>query len=177
MANKKSKEETKEIPVKNYLVLGIIVVITLLAFVYLLSWFKQYNDSKINTPIITSTLREVEYNNIDTVLQERDVLIMYMCTTDESVCRSFEKKFVKYIKDNNLSEDIIYLNLGYDRDENNLLNKVYNQYKSDKLVKKVYEYPTLLIFNGGKIIDILSSNGKNKLTIEEVDLFLEGYEL
>ena len=173
MTNKKEKE----VPVKNYLFLTIIIVITLLAFVYLFSWFKQYNESKVNTPIITSTLREVEYNNLDTVLKERDVLVMYMCTTDESVCRSFEKKFVTYIKDNNLTEDIIYLNLGYNTDENNLLNKVYNEYKSDSLVKKVYEYPTLLIFNNGKIVDVLSSNGKDKLTIDDVDMFLEGYEL
>lgn len=173
MPNKK----VKEVPAKNYFVLAIIIIVTLLAFVYLFSWFKQYNESKVNTPIITSTLREVEYNNLNTVLKERDVLIMYMCTTDEKVCRNFEKKFVDYIKDNNLSEDIIYLNLGYNEDENNLLNKVYNTYKSDNLVKKVYEYPTLLIFNNSKIVDVLSSNGKDKLTIEDVDKFLEGYEL
>ena len=172
-----NKSQKKEIPTKNYFVLGIIVLITVLFFVYLFSWLEQYNDSKINTPIITSTLREVEYNNLNTVLAERDMLIMYMCTTDESICRSFEKKFVNYIKENNLSEDIMYLNLGYDSDENNLLNKVYNKYKSPDLVKKIYEYPTLLIFNDSKIVDVLSSNGKTKLTIEDVDSFLESYEL
>ena len=88
-----NKNQKKEIPTKNYFVLGIIVLITVLFFVYLFSWLEQYNDSKINTPIITSTLREVEYNNLNTVLAERDMLIMYMCTTDESICRSFEKKF------------------------------------------------------------------------------------
>ncbi len=167
----------KEIPVKNYLVLGVIIVLTLLASLYIFAWFKQYNESKINTPIITSTLREVEYNNLDTVLQERDVLIMYMCTTDEEICRSFEKKFASYVNQNNLTEEIIYLNLGYNRDNNNLLQKVYNNYKSDDLVKKVYEYPTLVIFNQGKIVDVLSSNGKNTITIDQVDDFLESYEL
>lgn len=177
MANTKKNEKAKEIPTKNYLVLGVIILITITACVYLFSWFRQYNNSKINTPIITSTLREVEYNNLNTVLRERDVLIMYMCTTDESVCRNFEKKFASYVKDNNLTEEIIYLNLGYNNDEKGLLSTVYNQYKSDTLVKKVYEYPTLLIFNDGKIVDVLSSNGKDKLTIKDVDHFLEGYEL
>ena len=172
-----NKNQKKEIPTKNYFVLGIIILITVLFFVYLFSWLEQYNDSKINAPIITSTLREVEYNNLNTVLAERDMLIMYMCTTDESICRSFEKKFVSYIKENNLSEDIMYLNLGYDSDENNLLSKVYNEYKSPDLVKKIYEYPTLLIFNDSKIVDVLSSNGETKLTIEDVDSFLESYEL
>ena len=131
MANTKNKKEVKvrEIPAKNYIVLGVIIVITLLACLYLFSWYRQYNDSKVENPVITSTLREVEYNNLDTVLTERDVLIMYMCTTDESVCRNFEMKFETYVRDNNLTEEIVYLNLGYDKDENNLLTKVYNKYK------------------------------------------------
>lgn len=172
-----AKENGKNIPTKNYIVLGVIVIITLLACLYLFSWFRQYNDTKTSTPIITSTLREVEYDNLNTVLKERDILIMYMCTTSENVCRNFEKKFSKFVKDRNLTEEIIYLNLGYSSDENNLMTTVYNKYKSDTLVKKIYEYPTLVIFNQGKIVDVLSSNGKNKITIKQVSEFLEGYEL
>lgn len=174
---KKKVEDERKIPVKNYLFLGIIIVVTLLAALYLFAWFKQYNDSKINTPVIASTLREVEYNDLKTVLKERDVLIMYMCTTDEHICRSFEKKFASYIKEHNLTEDVIYLNLGYNSDENNLIEKVYNNYKSDTLVKKVYDYPTLLIFNQGKIVDVLSSNKKNKISIDKVEELLKSYEL
>ncbi len=174
---KQKKEEVKEIPVKNYLVLGVIIIITLLASLYIFAWLRQYNDSKVNTPIITSTLREVQYNNLNTVVKERDILVMYMCTTDEDICRNFEKKFASYVSNNNLTEEIIYLNLGYNKDNNNLLQKVYNNYKSENLVKKVYEYPTLVIFNQGKIVDVLSSNGKNTITIEQVNDFLESYEL
>ncbi len=177
VASKKSKDTNKKIPIKNYIILGSIVVIALLVSMYLFSWYRQYTDNKVNQPIITDTLREVEYNNLNTVLKERDVLIMYMCTTDEDICRSFEKKFSSFVKDNNLTEEIVYLNLGYSSDNSGLLDKVYSKYKSDDLVKKVYSYPTLLIFNQGKIVDVLSSNGKNKITIDQVEDFLESYEL
>ena len=60
MTKKKAKEEIKDIPVKNYLVLGTIIIITFLACIYLFAWFRQYNDQKINTPVITNALREVE---------------------------------------------------------------------------------------------------------------------
>ena len=176
MPNKKTKEEVKKIPPKNYLVLGTIVILTLLMCIYAFAWYKQYNDQKVTSPVITSTIRQVEYNDLNTVLKERDVLIVYMCTTSETVCRNFEKKFSNYVKDNNLTEEIIYLNLGYNTDETGLLNKVYEKYKSDRLVKKVHKYPTILIFNQGKIVDILSTKNK-KLTIKQVDEFLEGYEL
>lgn len=174
---KQKEENKKEIPTQNYVILGVIIIITLLGVIYLCSWYRQYHDNKINQPVITSVLREVQFNNLDTVLTERDMLIMYMCTTDENICRSFEKKFSEYIKDNNLTEEIVYLNLGYSSDENDLLSTVYNTYKSDTLVKKVYEYPTLVIFNQGEIVDVLSSNSKNKITIDQVSEFLESYEL
>jgi len=173
----KTKNEKREIPFKNYIMLGVIIISTLLISLYIFSWYRQYSNNTITKPIITSTLREVEYDNLPNVLQERDVLVMYMCTTSQDICRNFEKKFSEYIKDNNLSEEIIYLNLGYSNDENNLLNKVYQEYKSDNLVKKVYQYPTLLIFNQGKIVDVLSSSNKHKINIEQVDEFLESYEL
>ena len=176
MASKKSKNTNKEIPIKNYIILGTIIIITLLVAIYLFSWYRQYTDNKVSEPVITNTLREVEYNNLNTVLKERDVLIMYMCTTDEDICRSFEKKFASYVKDNNLTEESVYLNLGYSSYENGLLDKVYSNYKSDDL-KKVYSYPTLLIFNQGKIVDVLSSNGKNTITINQVKDFLGSYEL
>ena len=174
---KQKAENKKEIPTQNYIILGVIIIITLLGVIYLCSWYRQYHDNKINQLVITSVLREVQFNNLDTVLTERDMLIMYMCTTDENICRSFEKKFSEYIKDNNLTEEIVYLNLGYSSDENDLLSTVYNTYKSDTLVKKVYEYPTLVIFNQGEIVDVLSSNSKNKITIDQVSEFLESYEL
>lgn len=174
--SKKKNENPREIPVKNYIILGVIVIITTLAAVYLCSWYKQYDDNKITTPVITEVLREVEYNNLNSVLQERDVLAIYLCTTNESKCRNFEKKLSKYIKDNNLTEEIIYLNLGYKNDEMNLLNKIYDKYKSESLVKKVYKYPALLLFNQGKLVDVLSSNEK-EITINQVDEFLEGYEI
>lgn len=167
----------KQIPIKNYLILGAIIIVTLIFSIYLFAWFKQYNETKISTPIITKALREVDYNNLSTVVKERDVLIVYMCTTSEDICRNFEKRFVSYIKSHNLTEEIIYLNLGYSKDENNSLDKVYNKYKSDTLVKKMYDYPTLVIFNQGKIVDILSSNKDSELTIEKVEDFLKDYEI
>lgn len=171
------KTVKRSIPVKNYIILGVIIIVTLLVSMYAFAWYSQYNNNKISTPIITDTLREVEYNNLSNVLMERDFLIMYMCTTDEGVCRNFEKKFSEFIKDNNLTEEIVYLNLGYSTDEDNLLSKVYNKYRSDDLVKKIHEYPTLVIFNQGKIVDVLSSSDKNEITIEQVKEFLESYEV
>ena len=166
----------KEVKTKNYFVLLLIIISTIIISLYLFSWYRQYDNNKINKPVITDILMEVKYNNLSNILQERDFLVVYMCTTSEKKCRSFESKFKDYITTNNLNDDIVYLNLGFKNDENDYCNKIYNKYKSNDLVKKVNKYPTLLIFKNGKIIDMLSSDD-SKLTINEIEQFLKGYEI
>ena len=65
---------------KSYIILTIIVVGTLVGVFYILNWYKQYNDSKLSIPVISSVLREVTYNDLETVVRERDFLVVYMCT-------------------------------------------------------------------------------------------------
>ena len=103
----------KEVKTKNYFVLLLIILSTIITSLYLFSWYKQYDNNKLNDPVITDTLMEVKYNNLSNILQERDFLVVYMCTTSEKTCRSFESKFKKYITSNNLNDDIVYLNLGF----------------------------------------------------------------
>ena len=100
-----------------------------------------------------------------------------MCNTNEKKCRKFEKDFNDYIKENNLNDSIVYLNLGYDYDENNILEKMYEKYKHPDLVKKLYDYPTLFIFSNGNIVDILSSSTGYNVTIDKVDNFLRDYDI
>ena len=119
---------------------------------------------------------EVKYDDLDSVLRERDFLIVYMCTTSEKMCRSFEAKFKDYVANNNLNDDIVYLSLGFKNDENDYSVKIYDRYKGINLVKKINKYPTLLVFKSGEIIDILSSSDK-VLSLSQIDDFLKGYEL
>ena len=157
---------------KNYIILGIIVLCTLIAVFYLLNWYKQYKDIKLSEAVISSTIKEVKYDELDTVLQERDFLIVYMCTSSENKCRKFEEKFGKYINNNNLNEEIIYFDI---ENKDNLVN-IYEKYKHEDLRKKLGDYPMLFVFSEGKIIDLLS-NKDGKLSISKVDDFLDGYDL
>lgn len=162
---------------KSYLVLFLIMVGTIILTFYVLNLYKQYNDSKLSVPVISSVLREVNYNDLDNIVKERDFLVVYMCSSSESKCRNFENKFKDYIVKNNLSDDIVYLNIGYSSDENNVLDKIYSEYKHEDLIKKLYNYPSLVVFSGGKIIDLLSPSENITDINSLVEEFLEGYEL
>ncbi len=166
----------KNVKPKSYFVLGLIIVATIIVSFYLFSWYKHYNDNKLSNSVISDTLMEVKYDDLDSVLRERDFLIVYMCTTSEKMCRSFEAKFKDYVANNNLNDDIVYLSLGFKNDENDYSIKIYDRYKGINLVKKINKYPTLLVFKSGEIIDILSSSDK-VLSLSQIDDFLKGYEL
>lgn len=167
----------KEKTMKNYLILIGIIFFTMIVSLYLFSWLKQYKEIKLGEPIITEVIPEVKYNNFDSFLKERNFLVLYMCTTSENVCRKFEEKFKKFIINNELNNDIVYFNLGMSQEENDILDKIYNKYKHDDLIKKLNEYPSLLIFSEGKIVDLLSPNKEENLSIKVVNNFLEGYGL
>lgn len=169
--------ENKESKVKNYVILALIIIFAVVLTIYIIFWYRNYNDTKLNEPVISSSLHEVKYNELDEILKERNFLLMYTCTCNEKKCRNFEKKFSSYVADENLNSDMVYLNLGYDTVEDDLINKLYNKYKDDNLVKKIYNYPSIIVFYNGKIVDVLSSTKNKTITMADVSEFLEGYDL
>ncbi len=156
---------------KNYIILFCIMISFIIVTIYILNLYKQYNDEKIKNPVITSVLSEIKYDDLFNISKERDFFIVYMCSNTASKCRTFENGFKNYIIKNNLEEDIVYFNINND---NNILNKIYNEYKHQDLIKKISDYPVLLVFSDGKIIDLLSSN-ENGINNDLVIEFIGGY--
>lgn len=162
---------------KNYIILLCIMAVTFIGCFYLLSWYKQYNDAKLGTPVISDTVSSITYDDIDMIVKERELLFVYLCTSSDTKCRNFEAEFKKYIDKKNLRDYVVYLNLGYDSDENNILQSIYYRYKHKDLIKKVTDYPTILVFSEGKIVDLLSPSKESDVNIKSVKQFLSGYEI
>ena len=166
---------SKKGSLKNYIILLFIMLLTILIVLYSLNLYKQYNDEKLKTSVISSALSEIKYDDLTSIVKERDYLIVYMCSTSELKCRSFESKFKDYLVKNNLTTDTVYLSLGYDGDRKETIYNIYNDYKSDTLIKKISNYPTILIFKEGKIIDLYSPSKDSLSTLENAEEFLSGY--
>ena len=159
----------KKISLKNYIILLLIIVFSIFLTLYVLNIYKQYKNNN-NSNEINTVLNEIKYNDLDTILQERDFLVVYTCSNNNK-CKVFDNYFNDYIIDNNLDEEIIYLDLNNNR---NILTNIYNKYKHPDLMKRIYNYPAILIFSNGKIIDLISTNNDN-LSIDIVEHFLKGY--
>ena len=160
---------------KNYIILLCIMLFTVICVFYILNLYKQYNDEKLKTSVISSVLSEVKYDDLSSIVKERDFLVVYMCSSSELKCRNFESKFKDYLVKNDLTTDTVYLSLGYSGDNDNYISRIYNDYKSDTLMKKLNNYPSILIFSNGEIIDLFSPNKDSSNTITLAKEFLSGY--
>ena len=101
---------------------------------------------------------------------ENQSTVIYVCTASNPTCRNYEKDFKKLIIKNNLQEKIVYLNLS-NVDQEEYVSQLNEKYQSK--VELTAKYPALVIFENGKIVNVLQGTEKEKLTISKTKQFIE----
>lgn len=114
-----NKNNKREVPIKNYIKLGIILLISILALFYLYLWYRTYEENRLNTPIMDNYLSIINYNELDDYLTENKNATIYLSKLNDNDIRSFEKEFKLIIQDNALKNKILYLDLTNELDQNN----------------------------------------------------------
>ena len=114
-----NKNNKREVPVKNYIKLGIILLISILALFYLYLWYRTYEENRLNTPIMDNYLSIINYNELNDYLTENKSATIYLSKLNDNDIRSFEKEFKLIIQDNALKNKILYLDLTNELDQNN----------------------------------------------------------
>ena len=136
------KEKLRDIPIKNYVYLFLILLSSVLFLIYIYTWYKTYNENKLNTGIMNHYLTVINYNELEDYIIENKDAILYVSILGEKEIYSFEEKFKNSIMNNNLKNAILYLDL---TNEN-----------IDEATKKLqinHEFPYLVIYTNGKISD------------------------
>jgi len=165
------KGELRKIPVKNYIILIIILLITFGIIMYLCNWYKVYDEYKRQTPVIRGTLSELtSLEELEHYIMENQTTVVYMCTSSDNDCRMFEKDFKKLIEKDNLQDSIVYLNLS-NIDKNEFIDKFNLRYQYK--VELIDNYPALVIFEDSKIINLIQGTKNEKLTLERTKQFIE----
>ena len=163
-------KKEKNIPIKNYIILGAIFVVSIAIIIYLCNWYKVYDEYQREVPVIRTHLSEITDGEIDSYLVENPTTTFYFCTASSFECRNYEKDFIKLIDDKNLSNYIIYVNLSK-TDINKFLEQFNNKHKYK--IKLTDSYPALVTFEDSKITNILQGTKKEKLTISKTKSFLD----
>lgn len=136
----------REIPKKNYFILFIVIVLSLLIAFYFRKWYKAYEDSYLSKSIVGNYLFQINYKELDNYLVENQSAIIYVSKVGNEKIRNFEKKFINAINQNDLKNKILYLNL------NNYKGDINNKYTINDM--NITSVPNISVFKNGKLDDI-----------------------
>lgn len=165
----------KQIPIKNYIILGCLFVGTILLLLFVTEKYEQYVDYQKQTPIIEGTFtNNIRYEEIEHYITENPTSVLYMCTASNEVCRSYEKELKKLIIKEGLSNSITYLNLS-DVDPYQFVMEFNSRYHYKK--ELTTSYPAFVILKDNEVVDILQGSEEKALTIEKTKAFLKYYEV
>lgn len=143
---------TKEIPSKNYIILSLIVISTVILVFYAKSWYnttRNYSEEQT-----TEGIREITTEELKNYIYENPKFILYTSSKTDNQIKPFEKKFKKLLIDKNLINVTLYLDIDSTTPEQ-LTNIIH---------KKTTTTPTLYIFDNGKIKYIIYDINKQSLS-------------
>ena len=160
-------KKEKEIPLKNYILLSIVLILTIVVVIYFFLWKNTYEKSKLQTPILDDYLLVINYNELNNYLVENKDAIIYVSKLNNENIRLFENKFKNIINKNNLNNKILYLDVTEELKENNIVKKINKKYG-----KEMTEVPTIVIIKDGKISSSYNIK-ENKYNIKLLEKYLE----
>lgn len=160
-------KKEKEIPLKNYILLSIVLILTIVVVIYFFLWKNTYEKSKLQTPILDDYLLVINYNELNNYLVENKDAIIYISKLNNENIRLFENKFKNIINKNNLNNKILYLDLTEVLKENNIVKEINKKYG-----KEMTEVPTIVIIKDGKISSSYNIK-ENKYNIKLLEKYLE----
>ncbi len=162
--------DSKKNSLKNYVILLVIFLIGVGLTLYLCKWYDVWNDYQKETPVIRGSLLEITYDDLEHYVMENPTTVIYMCTSSNDVCRSYEKDLKKIVEKDNLNDYVIYLNLS-DLDQDEFVNNFNAKYEFKNSLTT--NYPAFVVFEDGKVSGILQGSKGKKLTVSSTKQFLE----
>lgn len=150
-----NKNNKREVPVKNYIKLGIILLISILALFYLYLWYRTYEENRLNTPIMDNYLSIINYNELNDYLTENKNATIYLSKLNDNDIRSFEKEFKLIIQDNALKNKMLYLDLTNELDQNNEIT-ITNNYTINES-----NLPVIVIIENSQVVEIYNIKENN----------------
>lgn len=140
--DKLKNEKLREIPIKNYIYLFIILFASILFLIYIYTWYDTYTQNKLNTNIMNQYLTVINYNELDNYIIENKNAVIYVSILGSEEINHFEKTFKNTIVTNNLKNSILYLDLTNE-----------NRSVATKELNIDENFPYLVVYTNGQITD------------------------
>lgn len=162
-------KELRVIPRKNYIILGIVILVTILLLYYFYMWVDAYQETKLNRPILNRYMDVINYNELNDYLIENPNTIIYVSVLEDATIREFEKKFKVLFRTKQLNRDILYLDITEDIKNRQIKNEMNNTYASNS--SKMTDIPVIMVIDNGNLRSIYSIR-ENDYDVDRVKNFI-----
>ena len=159
-------KKEREIAFKNYIILALVLIITIIGVIYIFMWYSSKEKSKLELPILDDYIMPLNYNELNDYIVENKDAVIYTSVLNDVNIRLFENKFKNVIVKNNLNSSILYLDLTDEIKDNNVLLKMEKKYGT-----KV-DIPSVMVFRDGVLTDVYNIKEDN-YNIKKLEKYLE----
>lgn len=148
------KNNEREIPLKNYIILGLVVLLTLGLVYYFYLWYITYEESKLNETIMDRYLEVINYNELNDYIVENRNAMIYTSVLEDNDIRKFEIKFKNIVVKNALKDKILYMDMTDIFKDKIKYTELRNSYQINNY--NITNVPCILVFKDAKLVDIYS---------------------
>lgn len=161
------KDELRVIPKKNYIILGIVILVSLLIIYYFYMWVSAYKDAKENVSVLDNYMNVINYNELDNYIVENPDSVIYVSVVDDTQINKFDKKLANSIKNNDFNKDVLYMNITETIKDASIKREMIEKYSLK--YSDITDIPNIIVFEDGKLISIynIKDNGYSVSKIVE----------
>lgn len=159
---------------RNYLLLIILFIATVILVLFINNFIKNYNYLKKGTSILEPYISKVNINELDMALIESNDIILYIGYNYDKNVRRLERDILKKIEIYNLENYVYYCDVT-DRLDN---NKYIGDFISilPNINGKLKSAPAFIYLKNGEVIEVVDSNNR-LITSEDLVYLVNKYQI
>lgn len=101
----------KNIPLKNYFIITIILLLSVIGVFYLVNWYNTTQKHYQENSIIADLIKEVKISEFDNYITENPDFIIYLANMSGNVNIKFEKSLKKMITKKDLQKQFVFMSI------------------------------------------------------------------
>ena len=169
-----SEEKKENKALHNYIIVILAFLLCIGVVLYFCRIYKIREEEQRKIPVIRGSVLEIYEEDLKHYVMDTPTTLVYMCTSNSDTCRTFEKSLKKLLQKEDYDNEIVYLNLT-DLDQESFVEEFNQEYPYK--TKLTVNYPVFVLFEEGKIKNILQGAPNKSLTITKVKTFIELNEI
>lgn len=168
------KKEKKEISSRNYFIVIVVSILTIVIVLYIRSFIINYRANVSDVSVLHTKVSEVNINELDYYTNEATDSILYFSYTGDKDVYNMEKKLLKEIEKKGLTEKIIYVDITELLTDYKYINILKEKFPNVK--DQINKAPIFIYIKSGQAVEAFSSELK-MLDYKMLNKIVNKYEI